>query len=94
MQYTFTTDNDYLADIIIGVSRIVENSAIVGESEPSLAFTYETAMSIRQLMTCIWQTLSDYKLDTNLLPNEIETWLAAADRLGQAAQAIRESAKP
>ena len=93
MQYTFTTDNDYLADTIIGVSRIVENSAMV-DSEPSLAFTYETAMSIRNLMTCIRQTLSDYKLDTNLLPNEMEAWLAAADRLEQAAQAIRESAKP
>ena len=90
MQYTFTTENDFLADTIIGVSRIVENSVLF-ENEPGMVFTKENAMALLHLLTCVMHTIGDHNPNDHLLPAEIESWLSVANKFGSAADTIRNA---
>ena len=89
MQYTFTTDNDFLADVIVGVSRIVENSVLL-ENQPGNLFTSSNASAISHLLTCIMHTITMGNHDPNdsLLDYELEAWLSVADKLKRASGVI------
>ena len=91
MQYTFTTDDEFIADILTGVSRIIENSSMRLD-RPSKAFTQETAMALRRLMVCIDHTVRDNRIGDNQPKDALTHWLVAADVLEDVAHAIRKSA--